>query len=123
MCQPDCLPTDLGSHGGPVKNHPLMPNLVGSALCGSETAATLHALFTRFKDRFGEPAARWAKKRLSERTSQETIFYPFGGPDLLFPLCLFPRARDYVLVGAADRTERLAQLDRAKAFASIAPDD
>ena len=32
-------------------------------------------------------------------------------------------ADDYVLVGAADRTERLAQLDRAKAFASIAPDD
>ena len=32
-------------------------------------------------------------------------------------------ADDYVLVGSADRTERLAQLDRAKAFASIAPDD
>jgi hypothetical protein len=30
---------------------------------------------------------------------------------------------DYELVGAVDRTERLAQLDRARAFASIAPED
>lgn len=30
---------------------------------------------------------------------------------------------DYVLVGAADSSERLAQLDRARAFASIAPED
>ncbi|MEZ5181707.1 MAG: sterol desaturase family protein [Acidimicrobiales bacterium] len=30
---------------------------------------------------------------------------------------------DYVLVGTVDRTERLAQLDRARAFASIAPED
>ena len=32
-------------------------------------------------------------------------------------------AGDYVLVGSASRTERSAQLDRARAFASIAPDD
>ena len=30
---------------------------------------------------------------------------------------------DYVLVGTVDRTARLAQLDRARAFASIAPED
>jgi len=30
---------------------------------------------------------------------------------------------DYVLVGSTDRTERLAQLDRARAFASAAPED
>lgn len=30
---------------------------------------------------------------------------------------------DYVLVGTTDRTERLAQLDRARAFASQAPED
>jgi sterol desaturase/sphingolipid hydroxylase (fatty acid hydroxylase superfamily) len=30
---------------------------------------------------------------------------------------------DYVLVGSVDRTERLAQLDRARAFASVAPED
>ena len=30
---------------------------------------------------------------------------------------------DYELVGTLDRTERLAQLDRARAFASIAPED
>jgi sterol desaturase/sphingolipid hydroxylase (fatty acid hydroxylase superfamily) len=32
-------------------------------------------------------------------------------------------AADYELVGAADSAERLAQLDRARAFASIAPED
>lgn len=31
--------------------------------------------------------------------------------------------RDYVLVGTPDRDERLAALDRARAFASIAPED
>ena len=32
-------------------------------------------------------------------------------------------AADYVLVGAKDMTERLAKLDRARAFASLAPED
>ena len=32
-------------------------------------------------------------------------------------------ADDYVLVGSADRDERTAQLDKARAFASIAPED
>ena len=32
-------------------------------------------------------------------------------------------AQDYVLVGSADRASRAAQLDRARAFASIAPAD
>ncbi|MFN8017202.1 MAG: sterol desaturase family protein [Acidimicrobiales bacterium] len=30
---------------------------------------------------------------------------------------------DYVLVGSVDRDERLAQLDKARAFASVAPED
>lgn len=29
----------------------------------------------------------------------ESVFYPFGGPDLLYPLILFPDALTYVLVG------------------------
>lgn len=32
-------------------------------------------------------------------------------------------AGDYVLVGARDSTDRLAQLDRVRAFASVAPED
>ena len=32
-------------------------------------------------------------------------------------------ADDYVLVGSSDPTSRAAQLDRARAFASIAPED
>jgi hypothetical protein len=32
-------------------------------------------------------------------------------------------AEDYVLVGASDSSDRLAGLDRARAFASVAPAD
>ena len=71
------------------------------ARSGSGPAEEIHALFARFKRRFGEPAARWAQSNLAaRRTGVESVFYPFGGPDLLFPLHLFPQARDYILVGA-----------------------
>ena len=32
-------------------------------------------------------------------TSSKAIFYPFGGPDLIYPLTLFPQAHSYLLVG------------------------
>jgi hypothetical protein len=68
---------------------------------GSGPAGDIHALFARFKSRFGEPAALWAQSNLSaHRTTTRTVFYPFGGPDLLFPLHLFPQAGEYILVGA-----------------------
>ncbi|MEZ2331564.1 hypothetical protein AB6802_17730 [Mesorhizobium sp. RCC_202] len=58
-------------------------------------------MFARFKSRFGEPAALWAQRNLAaHRTTVKTIFYPFGGPDLLFPFHLFPQADEYILVGA-----------------------
>ena len=27
------------------------------------------------------------------------MFYPFGGPDIIYPLMLFPRAQSYLLIG------------------------
>lgn len=38
----------------------------------------------------------------------ESVFYPFGGPDLLHPLMLFPDAKTYVLVGLEPPGERLS---------------
>ncbi|WP_217577094.1 hypothetical protein [Mesorhizobium sp. GbtcB19] len=58
-------------------------------------------MFARFESRYGEPAALWADSNLvARRATAKTVFYPFGGPDLLFPLHLFPHAREYILVGA-----------------------
>jgi hypothetical protein len=71
------------------------------ARSGRGPTAEIHSLFARFKSRFGEPAALWARRNLAaHRTTVKTIFYPFGGPDLLFPFHLFPQAEEYILVGA-----------------------
>ena len=42
------------------------------------------------------PMRKWAEAELAEPRTQETrtLFYPFGGPDLLTPLILFPRGGD-----------------------------
>jgi D-alanyl-D-alanine carboxypeptidase len=57
-------------------------------------------LFSGFDARFGEPVSRWANNNIEHRFgSVDAVFYPFGGPDFLFPFYLFPRARSYVLVG------------------------
>ncbi|HRW39568.1 MAG: sterol desaturase family protein [Acidimicrobiales bacterium] len=54
--------------------------------------------------------------RVPRRMAQPWMLGPDGE--------LRPEHRDdYELVGTLDRTERLAQLDRARAFASIAPED
>lgn len=42
----------------------------------------------------------WQKNNLSKLIStSKCIFYPFGGPDVLYPITLFPEAEDYVLLG------------------------
>jgi len=42
----------------------------------------------------------WAASELVEARNQtQTVFYPFGGPDLLTAYLLFPEAQTYILVG------------------------
>ncbi|HEK86149.1 MAG TPA: hypothetical protein ENO29_07340 [Candidatus Aminicenantes bacterium] len=42
----------------------------------------------------------WAATKLAEaRSKTKTVFYPFGGPDLLTAYLLFPEAETYILVG------------------------
>jgi hypothetical protein len=42
----------------------------------------------------------WAKEHLSELdASSPTLFYPFSGPDCLYPLAFFPSAKRIVFIG------------------------
>ncbi|MDR1334610.1 MAG: hypothetical protein LBJ71_05320 [Holosporaceae bacterium] len=42
----------------------------------------------------------WANKNLTPHLEDyETVFYPFGGPDVTYPLKLFPKQKTYILVG------------------------
>lgn len=54
--------------------------------------------FEYFQMVYGKPCADWARKNLPP-TASRTVLYPFGGPDILFPLAMFPQARDFILVG------------------------
>jgi hypothetical protein len=46
------------------------------------------------------PMRTWAGTELvAANQATRTVFYPFGGPDLLTPLLLFPHADTYVLLG------------------------
>lgn len=52
----------------------------------------------RYRRRVLRPMAVWSEARLSHSPT-ELLFYPFGGPDLLNAMTLFPGATDYILVG------------------------
>lgn len=53
-------------------------------------------LFKGFMRRIGNKVKNFQAEMLP---SVETVFYPFGGPDLLYPLLLFPDATKFALVG------------------------
>ncbi len=42
----------------------------------------------------------WTKKNLSKYIQKfDTLFYPFGGPDISYAISFFPNAKRYILVG------------------------
>jgi hypothetical protein len=57
-------------------------------------------------------ATDFEHKELSalEGTDGAQVFYPFGGPDMVYPLVLFPSAGNYILVGL----ESVGSIDEAK---------
>lgn len=59
----------------------------------------IEQLLAQFQTSFIKPCAAWAAAGGVPDAAYSTIFYPFGGPDILFPLALFPHARKLVLVG------------------------
>ncbi len=42
---------------------------------------------------------RWADSELVNRRSSKTLFYPFGGPDVLNANIFYPNADSYILIG------------------------
>jgi len=61
------------------------------------------------------PARTWADETLADvRSRTRVVFYPFGGPDSLYPVNLFPESRSYVLVGLepVGRPPQIEQLER-----------
>lgn len=51
------------------------------------------------KERFSK-LSEWADKYIKDIDVKEgVVFYPFGGPDCLYPTALFPSAKEYYLIG------------------------
>ena len=67
--------------------------------CEGRLKSELEQLLAHFQDSFITPCTAWAAAGAVPDSDCNTIFYPFGGPDILFPLALFPKARELVLVG------------------------
>lgn len=72
--------------------------------------------FKKFMKRIGEKLQDFQKKYAPKA---ESVFYPFGGPDLLHPLLLFPDAKTYVLVGLECPGEKLTQATQDRAFDNL----
>jgi len=50
-----------------------------------------------FKKSFIDPINKFTEDHLT--ISKESLFYPFAGPDISYPLLFFPKLKSYVLVG------------------------
>jgi len=63
-------------------------------------AAALDQNWTDLEANRLQPMREWAATEIVEAEAATTcLFYPFGGPDALTAELLFPRARNYVLLG------------------------
>ncbi len=51
----------------------------------------------------------WARRELGNLRQQDTLFYPFSGPDILFANAFFPNANNYILCGL-EGTDALPEL-------------
>ena len=59
-----------------------------------------HPRFNKFKAYTAPKIAEFANQYLASFAQKtRAIFYPFGGPDIIYPLSLFPDANTYLLIG------------------------
>ncbi len=54
--------------------------------------------FSLFEEMYGKAMADWSASELAGQ-KPDVLFYPFGGPDLLFPVRLFPDCKEYISIG------------------------
>ena len=84
--------------GLPVGDGPLSD--VESQECCRTWARVTRYLWHQHEKARIEKVREWSSEHLSGLDGEETtVFYPFGGPDGLYPLAFFPSAKRYVLVG------------------------
>lgn len=72
--------------------------------------------YKKFWKSFGHKLQTFQKDHVPQARS---VFYPFGGPDLLHPLLLFPDAESYVLVGLETIGEPLTEKNSKAAYEKI----
>ncbi len=53
----------------------------------------------RLKELSLDGAKGFEENELANIPSGAQVFYPFGGPDMVYPLVLFPKASNYILIG------------------------
>ncbi len=58
-----------------------------------------HSLSKKFLDTKLPKLEDFSKSYLSELSNSRAIFYPFGGPDVLYPITLFPNSETFTIVG------------------------
>lgn len=63
-------------------------------------ASAVESNWSRFNKTVARRVLAWRDKELADVDRElSTVFYPFGGPDILYALLLFPKAQTYVLIG------------------------
>lgn len=73
--------------------------------------ANVNELWRQFSDYRQPRIDAFARKECGLLRNQNTIFYPFSGPDILFATAFFPGATNYVLCGL-EGTEPLPDLSQ-----------
>lgn len=95
--------------------------------CNARRADSLWTGFPKVEARM----ARWAQRELTAVFDPTApVYYPFSGPDIVFPLVFFPCAREYILVGLEPvgdvlgrRSLTLQRLDEMLSSCSVAVQD
>lgn len=100
-----------------------MAAALSASLLAAETDGTISlekytqsSLFKSFMRRIGNKAKTFQENMLP---SVDTVFYPFGGPDLLYPLLFFPDATKFALVGLEKPGAELNLTNADNTFANL----
>lgn len=66
----------------------------------TEYSTTINQQWKELTSKTLEPIETWKQQNINDLTRDTScLFYPFGGPDLLFALTFFPNMNNYVLFG------------------------
>ena len=72
--------------------------LLGENTDNSEYDQMVHQKIDHFRESFAKPISNFSQEQLKS-ISGNTLFYPFAGADISYPLLLFPNFEQYILIG------------------------